>query len=108
MAKVKTKKKPDVPDEPDYKHRYGENVLLAPPRPLLWECPDCTAEEASAPPYLRRTFTMRFGYSLTEQWGCVVTRHDFYKCRECRETYVSTNGRGPDVAADQYKIGKRN
>lgn len=41
---------------------------------------------------------------MTEQWGRVVTRHDFYTCKACRDTLVSTNGREPETAAGDYKV----
>lgn len=93
--------------EPSYAHREGEYVYLAPPVPLLHVCPACTENERAAKarvkkPYrlsLQTTYRLTFLHSLTETWGTCVTRHDVYRCRHCRERWVSTNGREPDVAA---------
>lgn len=85
--------------EPDYSYREGEYVYLAPKEPLLHKCPDCTENEKSVKAYLRKTYRLTYLRSLGETWGCVVTRHDVYRCRTCREKWVSTNGREPEVAA---------
>lgn len=78
-----------VPRKPDYSHKVGLTVVLAPPEPLLHRCPECSTGNKIR----RLTFTT----SMSEQWGVVVTRHDFYRCRKCRQKFVSTNGRTPEV-----------
>lgn len=85
--------------EPDYSHREGEYVYLAPAEPLLHKCPDCTENERASKARVKKTYRLTFLHSFTETWGCVVTRHDVYRCRGCGERWVSTNGREPDVAA---------
>lgn len=92
-------RKKDKRTEPDYSYRDGEYVRLAPEVPLLHLCPDCTENEKSVKAYLRKTYRLTYLRSLGETWGCVVTRHDVYRCRNCREKWVSTNGREPEVAA---------
>lgn len=87
----------DWPDVPEYGHKVGEYLHLAPPEPLLHKCPDCLAEKAE----VRLTYLR----SLGETWGTVVTRHDVYRCRSCKTKWVSTNGREPDVAADEQVSG---
>jgi hypothetical protein len=100
--------KQSVNAEPEYTHRIGEMLMLAPPEPLLHKCPDCTANEdegvqnrkklkiKGVPVKVHRLTYVR---SFTETWGTCVTRHDVYRCRSCRTKWVSTNGRKPDVAA---------
>ena len=78
-----------VPKKPDYSHKVGLTVVLAPPEPLLHKCPECSNGKK-----IRR---LTFLHSMSEQWGVVVTRFDFYRCRECRQKFVSTNGRTPEV-----------
>lgn len=87
-------------EEPDYSHRKGRTIVIAPPKPLLHECPDCTEEEKATPAYKRRVYRLTYLRSLHEQWGDVVTRHDVYRCRVCRTKWVSTNGREPEVTID--------
>lgn len=81
-------------------HFVGDEVRLAPPEPLLHKCPDCTEQESTLPAYRRKVYRLTYLRSLGETWGKCVTRHDVYRCRNCREKWVSTNGREPDVAAD--------
>lgn len=98
-----------LPDaEPSYSHRVGDTVQCAPPEPLLHKCPDCEANEeegrlnrkkAGIGGIRKQTHRLTYLRSFTEQWGCVVTRHDVYRCRNCGEKWVSTNGREPEVAA---------
>lgn len=101
--------KQNVKTEPEYAHRQGEMLLLAPPEPLLHKCPDCMANEEEGvlnrkklkvrgiPMKIHRLTYLR---SFTETWGTCVTRHDVYRCRSCRTKWVSTNGRVPEVAAN--------
>ncbi len=67
----------------------------------MFLCPECDTPEYKVKAYLR------FGYSLPEAWGRVVTRHDFSRCPNCKDTFVSTNGGDPELAADEYRIGRR-
>lgn len=46
---------------------------------------------------------LKYRDSFTESWGGVITRHDLYKCRDCKDTFVSTNGREPELAAGDLK-----
>lgn len=96
--------RPWPPAEPDYAHQQGDNILLAPPEPLLHRCPDCTAEEEDwvkrTKALVRKVYRLQYLRSLSEQWGSCITRHDVYRCRNCRAKYVSTNGGEPQVAAD--------
>lgn len=68
----------------------------------MFLCPEC-----DDPEYGNTKVYLRFGYSFSEQWGPVVTRHDFSRCPNCRNTFVSTNGRDPERAADNFKIRLR-
>lgn len=70
----------------------NKTVTLAPEKPPKFHCPECAVEGVKT--------TIRFLRSLSEQWGCVVTRHDVYSCRKCRTKLVSTNGGEPEIAAD--------
>lgn len=102
--------KQNVKTSPEYAHRVGEMLMLAPPEPLLHKCPDCMANEEEGirnrkklkirgvPVKVHRLTYLR---SFTETWGTCVTRHDVYRCRSCRTKWVSTNGREPEVAADR-------
>ncbi len=105
---VKSGKKPIPDTEPDYTHKRGEYVELAPPEPLLHKCPECEANEdegernrkkAGKGGIHRATHRLTYLRSFSEQWGTCVTRHDVYRCRSCRTKFVSTNGREPEVAA---------
>ncbi len=79
-----------------------ENIkCIAPPHPYWFYCPECDTEEYKVKAWLK------FHYSTTETWGTVQTRHDFYRCPNCKDTFVSTNGREPELAADEYRIGRR-
>lgn len=99
MARKKAKKKKAEGGSSWNLYRSDELVHSAPPHPYAFVCPDCGDDYPDA--YLR------FGYSMSEQWGCVVTRHDFSRCPVCKGTYVSTNGGEPDLACDEYKIKGR-
>lgn len=94
---------------PSYEHTVGDTVLLAPPEPLLHKCPECEANEDEGVANRkkskifgipRKTYRLTYTDSTTEQWGSVVTRHDYYKCRHCRSKFVSTNGRSPEITTD--------
>jgi hypothetical protein len=67
-------------------------VHLAPATPRPFWCPECRVENKDLQP-------LRFVSSSSEQWGTVVTRHDYYRCRKCGDRFVSTNGRKPELAA---------
>lgn len=68
-----------------------ELVRLAPLTPRTFLCPECRADRVKT--------TLRFRHSSSEQWGCVVTRHDYYSCRRGHGRFVSTNGSPPETAA---------
>lgn len=97
-VKRKTEVREDT--EPDYTHRRGEYVHLAPPEPLLHKCPECTVSETRRFPHDNKVFRLTYLRSLHETWGTCITRHDVYRCRACRGKFVSTNGREPELAAD--------
>ena len=50
-------------------------------------CPECALEGWRG--LMRRLSNLR----LSEQWGCVVTVHAFYKCLDCGEVFVRTGCR---------------
>lgn len=54
-------------------------------------CPECACNDTKS--------RLRFLHSFSEQWGCVVTRHDVYCCRNGCGRFVSTNNREPELAA---------
>lgn len=66
-------------------------INLAPPEPLKFHCPECAVDNHKA--------GLRYTENMSEQWGCVVTRHDFYRCRSCHQRFVSTNGGKPEIAS---------
>lgn len=67
-------------------------IHLAPATPREFKCPECRVEGCPRQP-------LKFLRSLPEQWGTVVTWHDVYRCQRCKEKFVSTNGRAPEIAA---------
>lgn len=67
-------------------------VHLAPDKPAKLDCPECACAGWK--------HRLRFKRSMSEQWGCVVTRHDVYRCPGCGGKFVATNGREPRLAAD--------
>ncbi len=72
---------------------------IAPPHPYWLKCPECECNKDQV--------WLKFHHSWSEQWGTVVTRHDFYRCPHCKDTFVSTNGGDPELAADEFRIGRR-
>lgn len=72
-------------------------VHLAPKEPGVFVCPEHQEYGCTGTSGRRR---LKFLRSLSEQWGCVVTRHDVYRCPVCRGKFVSTNGGEPEPAAE--------
>lgn len=73
------------------KSKPEKTVLLAPKKPNQFNCPECDVDNEKTP--------LKFKHSVTTQWGCCVTRYDYYRCKLCRQKFVSTNGQDPDLAA---------
>lgn len=79
-----------------YQYKGETYHRLHPDEPRVFCCPDCMAN--------REPYRLRFKHSVDDVWGTVESRFDVYRCRNCREWWVSTNGERPEVAADWLRF----
>ena len=61
--------------------------------PPAFNCPECACDD--------EVVALKHTDRATTQWGSVVTTYLYYRCKRCKNRFVSTNGRDPAIASDR-------